>query len=90
MNYPKLTCAPDPPPVCTTSAAAITCLAPPIKCIAVCDSAVNGGACVTTCCAVFANTGQTAPEAVPISEAKMIGLTAIIVALAAWYMLRYR
>ena len=83
MNYPKLTCAPDPPPTCSTVNGVTTCLGPPIKCQAFC---VEPGVCTVTCCAAFA------PDAVavPVGGPVMVGLMAVTVAVAAWCWLRKR
>jgi hypothetical protein len=81
MNYPKLTCAPDPPPTCSTVNGVTTCLGPPIKCQAFC---VEPGVCTVTCCAAFA------PAPVPVGGPVMVGLMVATIAIAVWCWLRKR
>jgi len=76
----KLTCAPDPPPICTPQG----CMAPPIKCIATCDDPVNNGECVIVCCAAFG------PEPVPTLSALGLGATVVLIAIVGLILHRNR
>ena len=81
MTYPKLTCAPGPPPFCSIVNGTEVCLAPPIRCVETCTAP---GACTVTCCAAFA------PAPVPVGGPAMVGLMVATIALAAWCWLRKR
>ena len=79
MTYPKLTCAPDPPPFCSVINGTEVCLAPPIRCVETCTAP---GVCTVTCCAAFA------PAPVPVGGPVMVGLMVATIAIVAWCWLR--
>lgn len=81
MNTRKLTCAPEPPPICSVVDGVTVCVAPPIRCVVVCD---NPGPCVVTCCAAF----MADPVAVPTTHATTLALMVLAVLLIAFTAIR--
>ena len=77
MNIPKLTCAPEPPPICSVVDGQWLCLAPPVRCVASCADPANDPTCTVVCCAAFA------PAPVPTLSAGALGLTVLLVAVLA-------
>lgn len=75
---PKLTCAPEPPPICSVVNGVTVCLAPPVRCVGTCNPA---GVCTSLCCAAFA------PDATPVPTlgGGMLALVVVLVAVVGFF-----